>query len=57
MLFQSSQLLSYGVEVDICNVILLDDVFGIDGNIFIWGFVKSNSYCLVIMRDFEFSQT
>jgi len=36
MFFQSSQFLSNGVEVDIYyKVILLDDVFGIDGNIFI----------------------
>jgi len=31
----------------------LDGVFGIDGNIFIWGFVRSNFYCLVIVRDFK----
>ena len=53
MFFQSSQFLSNGVEVDIYyKVILLDDVFGIDGNIFIWGFVSNNFYCLVIMKDY-----
>jgi len=52
MLFKFGQLLFYGVEVGIYKVILLDDMFDIDGNIFIW----SNFYCLVIVRLWGFSE-
>jgi hypothetical protein len=46
----------YDVKACVGEVVLLYNVFGIGGNIFIWGFVRNNFNCFVFMRDFEVSQ-
>ena len=56
MFFYYIKLLSYDVEVCVYKVVLLYNVFGIGGNIFIWEFVRRNFNYLVFMRDFEVSQ-
>ena len=56
MFFYYIKLLSYDVEVCVYEVVLLYNVFGIGGNIFIWEFLRRNFNYLVFMRDFEVSQ-
>jgi hypothetical protein len=34
LFFQSGKLFTYGIEVDICEIVLLDDMFGICEGIF-----------------------
>jgi hypothetical protein len=50
------QLFSYGIEVVIGKVVLLDNVFGVCSDVFTWVFARGNIYNLTIIKDFKVSK-
>jgi hypothetical protein len=55
LFFYFGQLFFYGIEVGIGEVVMLDNMFCVRGDIITWVFVKGNIYSLTIMWDFEVS--